>query len=208
MYLESIIWRWILSNLTLDKIRDIAFQYFLDRGYEASNIRDICNKVNIKPSSLYFYYKSKEELFFNLYDDIWNDKIEKIKVIMREQEYTPAINPLKEYFKNILDYYMCDIVKFKFLLRYHMFTPEEIALTLKEKHKKWVDEEGVLIQQIISDCRMRGLLKNNRALQEYINEYNRFENTQLYHIIISNIKPSAVDLEQRWIKFWNMNMDE
>lgn len=70
-----------LINNTNEKIRYVAFKLFLEKGYEATNIRDICEEVNIKASSLYFYYKSKQELFFSIYDDICGEKLKYIQGI-------------------------------------------------------------------------------------------------------------------------------
>jgi AcrR family transcriptional regulator len=52
-----------LLSSTKDKISYVAFKLFLEKGYEATNMREISNEVGIKASSLYFYYESKQELF-------------------------------------------------------------------------------------------------------------------------------------------------
>ena len=47
-----------------DVIIKIAFDYFLNVGYEATTVRMVCKKANIEPPSLYYYFGSKKGLFF------------------------------------------------------------------------------------------------------------------------------------------------
>lgn len=102
---------------TNDKIKYVAFKLFLEKGYEATNIREICREVGIKPSSLYFYFKSKQELFFRIYDEVWEDKIRFIESIEDLKQDIPPDIKLYTLFKSIIEYCSKDISKQKFLLR-------------------------------------------------------------------------------------------
>ena len=110
---------------TNDKIKYVAFKLFLEKGYEATNLREICREVGIKPSSLYFYFKSKQELFFRIYDEVWEDKIRFIESIEDLKQDIPPDIKLYTLFKSIIEYCSKDISKQKFLLRYHLITTKE-----------------------------------------------------------------------------------
>lgn len=195
-----------MINNTKDKIRYVAFRLFLENGYEATNIRDICEEVNIKASSLYFYYKSKQELFFSIYNDIWS---EKIKYIHDMEEIKQNIYPnMKFYYLYVktMEYYTKDIAKQKFLLRYFLFPPEEISVFLREKFKFWANEENKIILDIINECLEGNKLDRNRSPNDYLLEYKKFENSQVVEMIISNIRLSSKELDASWLRFWNCTM--
>jgi len=177
----------------------------LEKGYEATNIRDICEEVGIKASSLYFYYKSKQELFFSIYDEIWSDKLRFFENIEElKQNITPDIK-LYTMFKSAIEYCSKDITKQKFLLRYHLFPPEELIKMLRDKYKFWTDKENIIVANLVKDCIDKKILSNDRNITDYIKEYIKFINFQIIEMIISNIKISNAEIYNLWLKFWNGN---
>ena len=190
-------------TITDENIRYVAFRYFLEKGYEATNIRDICNEVGIKPSSLYFYYQSKQELFFSIYDAIW---LEKIK-LLKENEKLELSNSLElnlyRIYNNMVTYLVLEIVKHKFLLRYHLFPPNELSNILRERFKYWTNEENRIIFNIINES-----LSNNTNLSSeyYLNTFKKFINIQIANMIITNIKVTDFELDLVWSRFWNTEM--
>ena len=195
-----------MSNKTNDMIRYVAFKLFVEVGYEATNIRDICEEVDIKPSSLYFYYKSKEDLFFSIYDEVWEDKI---NVLNNVVELKHNISPsMKLYFlyKRLMEYYSENIIKMKFLLRYHLFPPEDVAATIRDKYREWSDKEDKIIGEIIEQCIERNILPDDRDLSDYVYEYKTFERGQLIEIIMSNIRKDDREIDNSWLRFWSCSM--
>jgi len=195
-----------MPNKTNEMIRYVAFRLFVEVGYEATNIRNICKEVDIKPASLYFYYKSKEDLFFSIYDEVWEDKI---KVLSNIAELEHNISPnMKLYFlyKRSMDYYSENIIKMKFLLRYHLFPPEDLANIIRDKYREWSGKEDKIIEDIIKQCMERRVLPDDRDLSDYVLEYKTFEREQLIEMIINNIKKNEREFDRSWLRFWNCNM--
>lgn len=54
---------------TIDRIKHEAYILFSENGYTGTSMRDIANKVGIKAASIYYHYKSKEDLFIDLFKD-------------------------------------------------------------------------------------------------------------------------------------------
>ena len=54
---------------TIDRIKHEAYILFSENGYTGTSMRDIANKVGIKAASIYSHYKSKEDLFIDLFKD-------------------------------------------------------------------------------------------------------------------------------------------
>jgi AcrR family transcriptional regulator len=193
-------------NNTNEKIRCVAFKLFLERGYEATNIRDICKEVGIEAASLYHHYNSKQELFFSIYDDICCENVKYLKEIV---EINQPISPnMKLYYlyKRFMDHYCNDLGKQKFLLRYLFFPPTEVSILIQEKYTIWADEKDKIILDIINQCLDKKILHNSRFPNDYLQEYKRFENSQVIEMIISNIKMIDTEIDKLWIRFWNYTM--
>ena len=57
------------SDEKIEKIKSIAFKYFLEIGYEATTIRMICKDADIEAPTLYHFFKSKKGLFLEIRND-------------------------------------------------------------------------------------------------------------------------------------------
>ncbi len=190
-------------NTTNEMIRYSAFKLFLENGYEATNVRDICKEVDIKAASMYFYYKSKQELFFCIYDEIYEEYIHYLKDIdLQKQNSSPKMKLYVTY-RKVMDYYSRNFVKQKFLIRYHLFPPADIAQLIHERYKYWTGLENDVYQQIIQEGLNYKILAEDRTMEEYLQEIRKFLNAQLMNMILYNIKPNEAELDRIWIKFWN-----
>lgn len=195
-----------MVNSTNDKIRYVAFRLFLEKGYEATNIRDICKEVGIKASSLYFYYSSKKELFFSIYDEIWSMRIKKMSEITEARRDMPPNLKLSFLYRKMMEYYSQEMVKQKFLLRYHLFPPEEVSDFLRQRFDSWSDEENQVVLEIIEQCLKEKELDGHRLPKDYLQEYKTFENSRVIEMVVSNIRKNEKENERLWVRFWNCRM--
>lgn len=190
-----------MVNNSSEKILYIAFKLFLENGYEATSIRDICQETGIRASTLYFYYKSKQDLFFYIYNDIFR---ESIKFLENIEEIYLDISPDKKLyaiFKKTIEYGSKDLPAQKFLLRYHLFTPIEISNNLNENREIWINKENEIIGSILKQCCERNILKGDN-IYEYLLEYKEFQAFQVYKMIVFGIKPTDKQIEGLWKNFW------
>lgn len=190
-----------MINETNDKIRYTSFTFFLEKGYEATNIRDICRIVGIKPSSLYFYYKSKQELFFSIYDEIWSRKIKFLENIKEIIISTSLELNFKKLYAATFDYNSKNILNEKLLLRYHLFPAEEISIFIKDKFNFWNNEEDRVLLNLINQNIGRNDININP--NDFLQYYKRFLSLQILEMITNNIKPTLIEQDMLWSKFWN-----
>ena len=187
---------------TKEKIYYVSFKLFLENGYEATNIRDICKEVGIKASTLYFHYKSKQDLFFYIYDGICMDYINYIKEIEILNQNISLEEKLYILLKQKIEYYVTDISKQKFILRYNMFPPEEIINVIRKKYKVFTSEENKIILHIIGQGDHNNIFKHNN-IDDYLLQYKRLENHLLYEMIVSNIKFNDKVINDLCIIIWD-----
>lgn len=53
----------MVSDNTKDRILEISLKLFSDKGYAALSMRDLSEAIGIRASSIYYYFKSKQEIF-------------------------------------------------------------------------------------------------------------------------------------------------
>jgi AcrR family transcriptional regulator len=186
-----------LENATKDKIFYTSFRLFLENGYEATNIRDICKEVGVKASTVYFYYKSKQDLFFYIYDDICSDYMNYIGSIEVLYQDLSVKEKLYIVLKKKIEYYVSDISKRKFILRCHLFPPEEISNGIREKYKLYTSEENKIILDIIGNPKYNDKFINEN-MDNYLLKCKNLENHLVYEMITSNIKINDKVIEKIW----------
>jgi AcrR family transcriptional regulator len=71
------------------RIIDAAIQMFLEEGYEKTSIRNIAEKIEYSPATIYLYYKDKDELLY----DVQGQAFEKLDQAFREK--ATAKDPIK-----------------------------------------------------------------------------------------------------------------
>jgi len=72
-----------------DKILQAATTMFLEDGYEKTSIRNIAEKIEYSPATIYLYFKDKDELFFAIHNIGF-------KMLLKEMEKAGKTkNPLK-----------------------------------------------------------------------------------------------------------------
>lgn len=54
---------------TAERLRHIALELFAQRGYTGTSLAEIAKRLGIRKPSLYNYYRSKDELFMELFED-------------------------------------------------------------------------------------------------------------------------------------------
>jgi AcrR family transcriptional regulator len=52
-----------------ERLLNSALQLFIQRGYAASTVREICQSADVTKPVLYYYFKSKEGLYLQLMED-------------------------------------------------------------------------------------------------------------------------------------------
>ena len=78
------------------KIREAAARLFADKGFEHTTTRDIAGAAGINNAALYYYFDNKEQLLYQILEEVIRTGLEKIIEI----EQSPR--PLQEKLAHIL----------------------------------------------------------------------------------------------------------
>lgn len=70
------------------EIHKAAAQVFFDKGYEATTLTDIAKAGNLGRSTIYQYFKNKEEIFFEFSIAFFSELVQSLDEIMQRKIHT------------------------------------------------------------------------------------------------------------------------
>jgi len=65
-----------------NRILEAAKKLFVQQGYEATSLRKIAKEIEFSPTTIYIYYKDKNDIIYALHQEGFNMLREKFKVLM------------------------------------------------------------------------------------------------------------------------------
>lgn len=121
-----------------------AFELFLQKGYKAVTVQDICRACDITKTTFYYHLRSKEEIILTMYDPIVQNLTAYMPNILQADRYWEQLMALFETLMKESVKYGIDLQKQLFIANLNQdhgsfdFREEltRIAVTLIEKAQK------------------------------------------------------------------------
>lgn len=66
------------------EILEVSVEIFSERGYRATGLRDIAERVGLRQPSLYHYFPSKEVILVELYEQVMEDSIQAVSFVAQK----------------------------------------------------------------------------------------------------------------------------
>ena len=177
------------------EILKIAFDYFLNKGYEATTLRMICKKANVEAPSVYYYFGSKKGLFFAVIDYI----LEQYQVI--KEKVNDNLVFLERNPENVLEQIAIKAVFYsikheketKFYMRYTMFPPSELKRDINSYMKQTYEQKELLYKQALKYFLLKHKLKIE--LEDAFMKYEKLINSLTFHVVFSNWRPEEDEVK-------------
>lgn len=83
---------------TAERIKQAALTMFTESGYEGASLSEIAKAVGIKTPSIYAHYKSKEQLFLQLIQEVIEEEREQYFKLLRDIEFVSSEQQLYRLF--------------------------------------------------------------------------------------------------------------
>jgi len=192
---------------TASEIFKVAWRLFLERGYEATNIRNICKEVGVGLPTLYYHFQSKEALFLKLYDHCWSeylDNYESRQVIKMDLR---ADLKLFLMFKEDVEYLSQHEDDFKFKLRCMMFPPIELKETLHDKRMYYQARRETIIRNIFEEAIKQKII-DKRNFDKYLKNHEMFIGNQIINRIFNKELLTNEPLESLWETFFKYKISQ
>jgi AcrR family transcriptional regulator len=128
---------------TRGRIQVVALELFAERGYDATSLREIAERLGVTKAALYYHFKSKEDIVRSLFED-YTREVDDLIAWGRKQPRTAATR------RGLLDRYLDIVVRrsgiFRFLennqaaLRH--FESEGTKEVFRERMRALIDLTG------------------------------------------------------------------
>ena len=135
-----------------ERIVSTAIQMFLKEGYEQTSIRNIAEKIEYSPATIYLYYKDKDELLY----DVQKQAFDKLAQVFREK--VTSNDPLKRLEQIMYTYVRFgknnpELYDLMFIIRAPMNGIKE--------HEKWKngDDAFAFHAQCVAECIEKKLIR-------------------------------------------------
>jgi AcrR family transcriptional regulator len=144
------------------EIYRIATQTLWQKGYDKTTIRDIAKATDMTTAGLYYYFKSKEELLFQILDSHMDDMLEGIEKIAATQ--APPLDLIKKYIQYQVDTYCKDKFRSKLILNDDDCLTGEWYEQIKQKQRSFL----VFWRNALDEfCRAQGLPTDHIAVDAH-----------------------------------------
>lgn len=138
----------MISNFDLQKQRivDAAKKVIKEQGYRKLTLRQVAAEAGISPGTLYYYYKSKNMILYDIVDQSSREAVSlamemKTKPWNYEQVFTKQLEMLKKRVQDI------DGNKLFLHLIYEALSgDQELATKIKDKYESWLSSfEDIIV---------------------------------------------------------------
>jgi len=138
----------------IEEIRRVTAHLFARKGYHTTSMREIARELGMDKSSLYHYFKSKEELLFKLANDALDDCLTTLEQICSAD--IPPEDKLKKVLRFYILYYAGDQEGLILMANELNSLNEEYRSILIKKERRYVE----LIKDILNELADQGKIKH------------------------------------------------
>jgi len=125
------------KNRRKDRVYTVATKTFWQKGYEKTTIRDIARATDMTTAGLYYYFKSKEELLFQILNGHMNDMITGIEKIPRD--FSAPLELIEKYIQYQISTYCTDKYRTKLILSDDDCLSGEWYKQIKNKQRQYLN---------------------------------------------------------------------
>lgn len=144
-----------------EKILSAATAMFLQEGYEKTSIRNVAEKIEYSPATIYLYFKDKDELFYAIHDLGFQKLLKQMERVRKVQD---PLERLRELGLTYIDFAITnpEYYDLMFILR----APMNAIREKKEEHACWTNGENTFsfLMQTVEDCVKSGKIRSNDVL--------------------------------------------
>lgn len=184
-------------------IEQIAFDFFLDKGYDATTVRMICQKAGIESPTLYYYFGSKKGLFFSIVISL----LKQYGLILRERvigEHLTAKEKLYNFYEHSINFTIQHFKETKFYLRFALFAPNDLQDDIQVYMKETFDRRIELYQECIEACIKQGEIQCD--VQTGVSKLLNLIDSATYNVVFSNWRPSTKELQENLDIFYTYQL--
>jgi AcrR family transcriptional regulator len=75
-----------VSEERTDQILDAASEVFVEKGFQKARMDDIAEKSGLSKGAIYWYFKSKDDIVFGIFDRLFTREAQELEVLISSKE--------------------------------------------------------------------------------------------------------------------------
>ena len=170
-----------------------AYEFILENGIDSFSTDALIKYMGIGKSSLYNYFKSKDEILYEVYFLGSDDYIERLKIDLEKAQ------TLKEKFHIYFRFYTLEVIENKNLKdlykQYTITSLENKTEHMIEANEKFLKDSQVLLENIVTEEIKKGMIKKDTL------DFVEFLQMNVDGIFLYSYGLKDFDLKQKVEKF-------
>lgn len=187
--------------MTSSNIMGAALAHFARDGYEGASLKHIADDCGIKKPSIYAHFASKEDLFMQVLQAVFQRQGEQILQYFKEHESLSLEDQLKGFLRHRQREYLADD-ETKFFLRMSFFPPHSLYDDVMGMVYPFLDShEENLSRLLAAGCPVKGrIIRHPRqAASAFLTLMDGIH----VEILYGSEDRSTRRLEQAWPVYWS-----
>lgn len=137
-----------------DEIISVAVKLFSERGFRAVTIDDIASSMGFTKSAIYYYFKSKNQILWEIFTRIWDTYFEAIQVTVKSNL------PPEEALAEIVTQHALNVMERKDWTAIYFREESELEDRQRRKIAKKKRQYDALIEEIYEAGVRKGVFKD------------------------------------------------
>jgi TetR/AcrR family fatty acid metabolism transcriptional regulator len=137
------------------RILNAAVKVFAKKGYFAAKVSEIAHKADVADGTIYLYFKNKEDILVNLFDELMAEHIESARAELRHVEGAPdKLRAIAEHHLAMLGGNRDLAIVFQVELRQSTKFMERFTAS-------WLQDYFAIVQDVIAEGQKDGTLRSD-----------------------------------------------
>lgn len=146
------------SGNSRDRLLDSAAKIFRERGYVATTMRAIAKEAGIEAGSIYYHYKSKDELISAVLDFGITALLDSVKAVI---EALPVDTPPRARIEKAIDAHVANILRYGDYMLAMRRVFGQVPDRIWKHHMALRENYGALWHDILTDAREKKVLRQD-----------------------------------------------
>ena len=178
-----------------DKIIEVAWKLFLEKGYEETTLNDILKESETSRSGFYHHFHAKEDLLFRMasfFDSNYSDWLETIDADLSAADKLLAFD---RYTSRLLED-----------SPYRIFLPQLYGYEVMSSSERFILSENRPYYQVVlslfQEGQKDGTISSERSANDYTHTYARIQRGVVYCWLLERCSYSLADESQNMIRLF------
>jgi AcrR family transcriptional regulator len=139
----------MVDNTTYKKILKAAQKLIVQKSYNEVSLNMIAQKAGITKPSLYYYFRNKEELFKQIFENINQEFDQKLEEVLRQKK--PATVKLHLFIEVYVEFFFSKKNLIRILFQQFSRKDKKICRKMKETKKEILDRLEKVVSEVLQE---------------------------------------------------------